>query len=99
MEMCKQNIYRLCNIKRLEQDIKSCCNLIHSYKLMFYCKSDMHVRPMRFSILCTPADSSDKTQLICSTILLCLFASKYDINGNRLNYSTVSSNKFKYTNM
>jgi len=30
----------------------------------FYYKSDMHVRPMRFSILCTPTDSSDKTQLV-----------------------------------
>ena len=64
---------------------------------MFYCKSDMHVRPMRFSILCTPADGSDKTQLMFSTILLCLFASKYDINGSKLNYSTVPSNKFKYS--
>jgi len=27
---------------------------------VFYCKSDMHVRPMRFSILWTPADSFDK---------------------------------------
>jgi len=52
----------------------------------------MHVRPMRFSILCTATDSSDKVQLMCSTILLCLFASKYDINGSRLNYSTVYSN-------
>jgi len=34
-----------------------------------------------------------------STILLCLFASKYDINGSSLNYSTVSSNKFKYISM
>jgi len=25
-------------------------------------KSDMHVRPMRFTVLCTPTDSSDKTQ-------------------------------------
>jgi len=25
-EMCKENIYRLCRIKRLEQDIKSRCN-------------------------------------------------------------------------
>jgi len=66
---------------------------------VFYCKSDMHVRPMRFSILSTPADSSDKTQMVFSTILLCLFVSKYDINGSRLNYSTVSSNKFKYINM
>jgi len=54
---------------------------------------------MRFSILCIPTDSSDKTQLMYSTILLCLFASKYDINGSSLNYSTVSSNKFKYISM
>jgi len=66
---------------------------------VFYCKSDMHVRPMRLRILCTPTDSSDKTQLVCSSILLCLFTSKYDINGSRLNYSTVSSNKVKYINM
>jgi len=25
-KMCKKNIYRLNNVKRLEQDIKSCCN-------------------------------------------------------------------------
>jgi len=25
-EMCKKNIYRLCNVKRVEQDIKSRCN-------------------------------------------------------------------------
>jgi len=25
-KMCKKNIYRLCNVKRLEQDIKSRCN-------------------------------------------------------------------------
>jgi len=66
---------------------------------VFYCKNDMHVRKMRFSILCTPADSSDKTQLVYSTILLCFFVSKYDINGSRLNYSTMSSNKFNYINM
>ena len=60
---------------------------------VFYCKNDMHVRTMRFSILCTPADSSDKTQLICPTILLCLFVSKYDISASRLNYSIVSKNK------
>ena len=54
--------------------------------------------PMRFSILGTPTDSSDNIQLMCSGILLCLFASKYDINGSRLNYSTVSSNKCKYIN-
>jgi len=60
-----------------------------SYECMktevFHCKSDMHVRPVRLSILWTPTDSSDKTQLMCSTILLCLFTSKYDINGSRLN--------------
>jgi len=66
---------------------------------VFYGKSDMHVRPMRFSILSTSADSSDKTQMMFSTILLCLFVSKYDINGSRLNYSTMSCNKFKYINM
>ena len=66
---------------------------------VFYCKNDMHVRTMRrFSILCNPTDSSEKKQLMCSTILLCLFTSKYDINGGRLNCSTVSSNKFKYIN-
>ena len=31
---------------------------------VLYCKSDMHVWPMQFSILCTPTDSSDKTQLV-----------------------------------
>jgi len=66
---------------------------------VFYCKSDMHVRPVGFSILCTPTDSSDKTQLMVSTILLCLFVSEYNINGSRLNYSTMSSNKFKYIDM
>jgi len=63
---------------------------------VFYFKSDMHLRPMRSRILCTLNDSSYKTQLMCSTILLCLFISRYDINGSRLNYSTVSSNKFKF---
>jgi len=59
----------------------------------------MHVRPTRFSIWCASADSSDKTQMMSSTIFLCLFTSKYDINGSRLNYSAVSSNKFKYINI
>ena len=59
----------------------------------------MHVRTVRFRILCTPADSSDKTQLMFSTMLLCFFVSKYEINGSRLNYSTMSSKKFKYINM
>jgi len=38
-------------------------------------KSDMHARPMRFTVLCTPTDSSDKTQLILSfyiSVLLCV---------------------------
>jgi len=63
---------------------------------VFYYKSDMHTRPMQFRLSCTPADSSDKTQLICSTILMCLFVSKYDISANRLNDTVVSRNKFKY---
>jgi len=54
---------------------------------------------MRFSILCTPTDSSDETQLMYSAILLCLFVSKYDINGSRLKYSTMTSNKFKNIDM
>jgi len=70
---------------------------MHKNGSVLYCKSDMHVRPMRFSIFCTPTDSSDKTPLVCSTILLCLFASNYDINGSRPNYSSVSSNKIKYS--
>jgi len=64
-EMCKKNIYRLCNVKRLEQDIKSRCNPhIKCMKTeVFFCKNDMHVRPVRFSILCTPTDSSDKNPI------------------------------------
>jgi len=59
-------------------------DVAHTYKMhenwsVLYCKSDMHVRPMRFSILCTSTYSSDKTQMMYSTILLCLFTSKYDI--------------------
>jgi len=34
----------------------------------FYCKSDTHVQLMQFSILCTPTDSSDKPQLMWSTV-------------------------------
>jgi len=96
MEMRKKNIYRLCNVQRLEQDIKSRCHPRFFYVEVFYYKSDMHVRPMWFNILCTPIGSYDKIQLMYSAILLCLFVSKYDINGSRLNYSTVSSNYFKY---
>jgi len=63
---------------------------------VFYYKRHMHVQPIRFMLLCTPTDSSDKTQLMYSTILLCLFVSKYDINGSRLNCSTMSGNKVKH---
>jgi len=99
----QENIYRLCNIKRLEQDIKSRCNpnfIWNAWKLKcstvrVICTCDQ----CDLSILCTPTDSSDKSQLVCSTILLCLYTSKYDIDGSRLNYSTVSSNKVKYINM
>jgi len=60
-------IYRLCNVEQLEKDFKLRCKP-HLIKYMksdvFYYKSDMHVRPMRFSILCTPTDSSDKNQLM-----------------------------------
>jgi len=31
--MCKKNIYRLCNVKRLEQDIKSRCS--HGWRSLF----------------------------------------------------------------
>ena len=64
--------------------------------IIFVTLSNLNVRPVQSSILCTPTDSSEKTQMMCSTILLCLFTSKCDINGSRLNYSTVSSSKFKY---
>ena len=49
----------------------------HTYKMhenrCVLLESDMHVRPMPFTVLCTPTDSSDKTQMMCSAILLCLF--------------------------
>jgi len=65
---------------------------------VFYLKSDMHVRPTRFTVLCTPTDSSDKTQLMCSTILLCLFVSYSGRSATKLNYSTISNNKIKFIN-
>jgi len=74
--------------------------LIKCMKAEVLCyKNDVHVRPMRFSILCTPTESSDKSQLMYSTILLCLFVSKYDTNRSRLNCSTMTSSKFKYIYM
>jgi len=60
---------------------------------------DIHVLPMRFSTLCTTAHNFNKTQLIFSTILLCLFTSKYDFCTSRLKASTASKNKFKYINL
>ena len=64
---------------------------------VFYFKSDMHVRTMRFAVLYTPTDSSDKTQLMCSTILLCLCVSQSDSSATKLNYnSTLSNNKIKF---
>jgi len=69
-------IYRLFNVKQLKKDIKSHCNqyflsyTMHENRCVLL-KSDMLVRPMRFTVWCTPADSSDKTQLMCSTIFLC----------------------------
>jgi len=65
---------------------------------VFYCKSDVHVRPMRFSILSTSADSSDKTQLMCYTNC-CAYFHPNVIYGSRLNYPTVPSNKFECINM
>jgi len=57
-------IYRLCNVEQLEKDFKSPHLIKYMKSDVFYHKSDMHVRPMRFTILCTPTDSSDKTQLM-----------------------------------
>ena len=34
--------------------------MIENWSILQYFKSDMHLRPMRFSIFCTPTDSSDK---------------------------------------
>jgi len=62
-------------------------------------KIDMHVRPMRFTVLCTPTDSSDETELICSTIFLCLFVLQCDSTVIKLSYSTMSNNKIKFINI
>jgi len=66
---------------------------------VFYGKSDMHVRPIRFSILCTPIDSSDKNPIDVFYYVAVLVTSKYDLNGSRLYYSSVSSNKFMCIHM
>jgi len=68
-------IYRLFNVEQLNKTSNRA--VTHSYKMhenrCVLLKIDMHVRPMRFTVLCTPTDSSDKTQVMCSTILLCSF--------------------------
>jgi len=58
---------------------------------VFYYTSDMHMQPMPFIILCNTTDSSNKTQLICSTILyivvfvnVCIQIYIYLISANRL---------------
>jgi len=61
-------------------------------------KSDKRMRPMLFTVLCTPADSSDNTQLMCFAILLFLFAPYSDSSATKLNYSTMSDNKIKFIN-
>ena len=61
-------------------------------------ESDMHVRPMRFTVLCTTTDSSDKSKLICSAILLFLFASQSASSASKLNHSTMYKNKSKFIN-
>jgi len=63
---------------------------------VFYFKSDMRVRPMRFTVMCTPTDSSDKTQLMCFAILLFLFVPYSDSSATKLNYGTMSNNKIKF---
>jgi len=57
-------------------------------------KSDMHVRPVRFTVLWTPTDSSDKTQfmLYYIAVLVCI------IVWQQLNYSTMSNNKIRFIN-
>jgi len=61
-------------------------------------KNDMHVRPMRFTVSCTPTDSFDETELMCSTILLCLFVSQSDSSVIKLNCSAMSNIKLKFIN-
>ena len=62
-------IYRLFNVKQLNKTSNR--SVTHtSYKMhenrCVLLEIYMHVRPMRFTALCTPTDSSDKTRLICS---------------------------------
>jgi len=44
---------------------------------VFNCKSDMHVRAMRFSILCTPTDSSDETYVFYHIAVLAYIQIRY----------------------
>jgi len=60
------NLKKTSNIAVNHTSYKMHENLFFYY---FYCKSDMHVRPIRFCILCTPTDSSDKTELMYSWIV------------------------------
>jgi len=45
---------------------------------VFYYKTDMHVRPMRFSISCTPTDSSDKNPIDVLAWLVLLLKHLYE---------------------
>ena len=83
--MCKKKIYRLCNVKQLEQNIKSRCNshfLWNAWKLMFSLVRVTSTCDQCDSVFCTlQVAAFDETQLMYSIILLCLFVSKYDINA------------------
>jgi len=68
----------LSNIKKTSNcAVTNTSNKMHENRCVLL-KTDMHVRLMRFTVLCTPTDSSDKTQLMCSTKLLCFFVSYSD---------------------
>ena len=79
--------FRLRNLnKTLNNVVTHTSHEMHENRCVLL-ESDMHVRPMNFTVLCTPTDSSDKTQLMCSTILLCLFVSQSDSSVTKLNYN------------
>jgi len=67
--------FRLSNLnKTLNHVVSHTSYEMHENRCVLL-KSGMHVRPMNFTVLCTPTDSSNKAQLMWSTILLCLFVS------------------------